>query len=147
MSNDFGRGGRRMKQEYLFDMEPEGNKKIEGKYTTKIKSPFYTPKGGKIFPQELVDVRKSNMLIAKIQKSNLSKEEKDFLIIAAYRHIVFDFGKIADYYSTAAIDIQELMEESALVIIDFNAAIENGYVKLSDDIADQYLEEYENDIG
>jgi len=30
------------------------------------------------------------------------------------------------------------MENSALVIIDFNKAIENGYVKLSEEIANQY---------
>jgi hypothetical protein len=35
------------------------------------------------------------------------------------------------------------MEDSALVIIDFNKAIENGYVKVSDKIKEQYLNEYE----
>ena len=41
--------------------------------------------------------------------------------------------------------MQELMEDSALVIIDFNKAIELGYVKLSEEIASQYLDEYETE--
>ena len=34
------------------------------------------------------------------------------------------------------------MEDSALVIIDFNKAIENGYVKLSKEIEQSYLADY-----
>jgi hypothetical protein len=38
--------------------------------------------------------------------------------------------------------MQNLMEHSALVIIDFEKAIEYGYVRLCDEIKNQYLEEY-----
>ena len=38
--------------------------------------------------------------------------------------------------------MQNLMERSALVIIDFEKAIEFGYVQLCDEIRNQYLEEY-----
>ena len=38
--------------------------------------------------------------------------------------------------------MQELMENSALVIIDFDKAIELGYVKLSKEISEQYIEDY-----
>ena len=34
------------------------------------------------------------------------------------------------------------MEDSALIIIDFNKAIENGYVKLKKEIQEFYGEEY-----
>lgn len=34
------------------------------------------------------------------------------------------------------------MERSALIIIDFEKAIEYGYVKVCDDLRNQYLEEY-----
>ena len=34
------------------------------------------------------------------------------------------------------------MEKSALVIIDFEKAIQLGYVKLSEEIKNQYLQEY-----
>jgi hypothetical protein len=77
-----------------------------------------------------------------IDASNLSYDEKNFLIDAARRHTVFNYEKIADYYAHASKEMQQLMERSALVIIDFEKAIEYGYVKLSDDIRKQYLEEY-----
>jgi hypothetical protein len=35
------------------------------------------------------------------------------------------------------------MESSALVIIDFDKAIEKGYVKLSDQVADSFKLDYE----
>jgi len=38
--------------------------------------------------------------------------------------------------------MQNLMERSALVIIDFEKAIQLGYVRLSDEIRTQYMEEY-----
>jgi hypothetical protein len=38
--------------------------------------------------------------------------------------------------------MQNLIERSALVIIDFEKAIQLGYVKLSEEIKNQYLQEY-----
>ena len=38
------------------------------------------------------------------------------------------------------------MEDSALVIIDFKKAIENGYVKLAEQISNEYNEEYGKNI-
>jgi hypothetical protein len=61
------------------------------------------------------------------------------------RHNVFNYEKIADYYSHASPEMQALMERSALVIIDFEKAIELGYVRLCDEIRQQYMEEYENE--
>ena len=58
--------------------------------------------------------------------------------MAASRHLVFDYSKIADYYSHSNKEMQELMEDSALVIIDFKKAIEDGYVKLTKEIADLF---------
>ena len=77
-----------------------------------------------------------------IETSNLPYEEKMFLMDAARRHSVFNYEKIADYYAHASPEMQHLMERSALVIIDFEKAIEYGYVKLCDEIRKQYLEEY-----
>ena len=39
--------------------------------------------------------------------------------------------------------MQSLMEQSALVIIDFEDAIKNGYARLSDEIATMYMEDTE----
>ena len=132
-----------MKQMEFFDT---GNTNaIDEKYTSKIKGPIYTPSGKKPQVLELFDRSKSAMLIENINKSNVSDQEKMFLILASYRHIVFNYRYIADYYAGSGTEMQELMEQSALVIIDFNKAIEYGYVKLSEEIADQYLEDTKNE--
>ncbi len=65
-----------------------------------------------------------------------------FLVDCARRHYVFNYEKIADYYAHSSKEMQQLMEKSALVIIDFEKAIQYGYVKLCDDIKKQYLEDY-----
>lgn len=64
---------------------------------------------------------------------------------AAERHTVFNFNKIADYYTSAGAEVQALFEESALVIIDYEKAIENGFVRLTKKMAEiVYSEESEN---
>ena len=54
------------------------------------------------------------------------------MIEAAKRHNCFNYQKIAEYYAGASKEMQELMEKSALVIIDYDDAIANGYVELSE---------------
>lgn len=134
----------------LFDLGE--SKEEDKKYTIKNAIPQYTPtKEYKPSIYNLVDTLKTKALIEKINKSNVSKEEKDFLILAAYRHLVFNYSEIAEYYCHATKEMQELMEESALVIIDVMDAIANGYVKLSETIKDIMIktgreakEEYHN---
>ena len=130
-----------MKQINLFGQEfaPNQNDK---KYSSKIESPIYEPKNVKPHILELCDKSKTQRLIREIDNSSLSIEEKTFLIDAARRHNVFNYEKISDYYAHASKEMQELMERSALVIIDFEKAIQLGYVKLCDEIKKQYLEEY-----
>jgi hypothetical protein len=112
-------------------------------YTRKVEAPAYEP--SEIVPDisELYDYTKTLELAAEIRNSNLSDDEKRFLMLAAERHTVFDFKKVADYYSHATEEMQDLMERSALVIIDFDKAIENGYVVLTEQILQQYAEDYE----
>jgi hypothetical protein len=114
----------------------------EKKYSSKIEAPIYEPKNAKPYILELVDKQKTHRLMREIDNSNLSIEEKTFLIDAARRHNVFNYEKIADYYAHSSKEMQNLMERSALVIIDFEKAIQLGYVKLCDEIRTQYLEEY-----
>lgn len=127
-----------MIQKNLFEFE----QKKENKYTNKIETPVYEPKNIKPHILELRDKSKTKRLIYEINSSNLNNEEKQFLIDAAQRHIIFNYEKIADYYSHSNKEMQLLMEKSALVIIDFEKAIELGYVKLCTEISKQYLEEY-----
>ena len=81
-------------------------------------------------------------LIEEIESSTATKEEKAFLISCAQRHLVFNYKNIADYYAHSNKEVQELMEKSALVIIDFDKAIENGYIELSEGIKKLYQEDY-----
>jgi len=128
-----------MKQITMFgDTQPAE----EGKYTSKIKAPVYEPKNAKPNVFELCDTYKTNMLIRQIENSEVTPEEKRFLIEAARRHTVFNYEKIADYYAHSSKEMQALMEHSALVIIDFEQAIQYGYVKLCQEISTQYLQEY-----
>lgn len=100
-------------------------------YTRKIQIPQYLPKNKQPFISELYDFEKYSKLIKAINESSVSDEEKKFLKFAAGRHIIFNYSKIADYYAHASKEMQELMEQSALVILDIDDAIANGYVKLS----------------
>lgn len=114
----------------------------EKKYTTKIDAPIYEPKNQKPHILELYDNQKTKRLIREIDQSSLPIEEKMFLVDAARRHTIFNYEKIADYYANSSKEMQHLMERSGLVIIDFEKAIEYGYVKICEDIKNQYLEEY-----
>lgn len=114
----------------------------ENNYSKKIEAPIYEPKNEKPDYLSLFDQERTNELIQEIQNSNIPQQEKDFLTMAAYRHTVFNYERIADFYAHSSPEVQKLMEDSALVIIDFNRAIELGYVKLSNEIATLYNEEY-----
>jgi hypothetical protein len=118
----------------------------ENPYTVKVEAPIYEAKNEKPTIEMLFNDLRYIELIGEIEKSNISNEEKHFLKIAALRHIVFDYEKIADYYAHSDKYTQNLMENSALVIIDFNKAIELGYVRLSEEVAKQYSIDNQNSI-
>ena len=105
--------------------------KGDTKYSRAISIPQYEVKGDRPFIEELYSNEKVIKLLDHIKKSGVSESEKKFLTIAAYRHYVFNYSRIAEYYASASKEMQELMEESALVIIDIDDAIKNGYVKYS----------------
>ncbi|HRB60856.1 MAG TPA: hypothetical protein PLP80_15240 [Niabella sp.] len=128
-----------MKQFNLFGKEED----TEQKYSSKIQAPIYEPKNQKPHIMELCDKSKTHRLLREIDNSSLSYEEKTFLMDAARRHNVFNYEKIADYYAHSGKEMQQLMERSGLVIIDFEKAIELGYVNLCEEISNQYLEVYE----
>jgi hypothetical protein len=130
-----------MKQLDLFGKEFKP-KEEDQKYSSKIEAPIYEPKNNKPHILELYDKSKTHRLIKEIENSNLPYEEKNFLLDAARRHNVFNYEKIADYYAHSSKEMQNLMERSGLVIIDFEKAIQLGYVKLCDEIRNQYLTEY-----
>lgn len=105
------------------------------KYTQKIGEIAYEPSNKKPDILDLVDTKKANKLMSEINQLNIPQDEKNFLIIASTRHYIFDYSKIADYYANSNPKIKELMEKSALVIIDFDKAIQNGFVEMSEELS------------
>jgi hypothetical protein len=122
--------------------KPKDPEEVKRAYSRKLTAPIYKPSGKKPNVSDLVDKTKSTQLIKKINESGVSSEEKAFLIDAAERHNVFHYNLIADYYAHSEKEMQRLMEESALVIIDFDHALEYGYVKYTKEIAEIYAKEH-----
>ena len=127
---------------FLDGLEEENTEEIENEYTTKIKIPQYEITGEEPHINDLVDDYKVNELIEEIKNSNVTDEQKEFLIKAAQRHLTFDYRNIAEYYAHQDKEMQELMEKSALVIIDIKDAIANGYVQLTEKL-EEIMNDYE----
>jgi hypothetical protein len=120
----------------------DGEDDAENAYTRKVEAPIYKPTGPKPSIVELCDSSKAIQLQQKIDASSLPDDAKEFLRLAAMRHVAFNYERIAEWYAHSDEATKELMEESALVIIDFDKAIELGYVRLSKKLAELYGEEY-----
>lgn len=111
------------------ESEKEEEKRQEF-YTEKTNIPQYEPTGEAVALSDCLEKQKYDELLIEINKSSVTEEEKTFLICAATRHYRFSYKKIAEYYAQASEEMQDLMEQSALVIIDYENAIRNGYLKL-----------------
>lgn len=122
----------------IFGLEPPKMDDIEAEdiYTDKVEIPHYQITDDNPSVDMLLDDQKAKELIQEIEKHDLPKEVRDFLVAAASRHLVFDYGNIAEFYAHADAEVQELFERSALVIIDFNNAIADGYVRLNHSLED-----------
>lgn len=123
----------------LFGIQEE---EVDRKYTTKVNIPQYLPSAEKPKLSDLCDTYKYDKFCMEIKSLKLPEEEKNFLLLAATRHIVFNYAKIADYYAHSGEELQKLMEKSALVLIDTDDAIANGYIRLSEN-----LKKIMNDTG
>lgn len=114
---------------------------VDDKYTLAVNIPQYEITGDCPSFKDMLDTDKSDELVAEIAASGVSEDEKAFLIAAAQRHNVFNYRNIAEYYAHASAEMQRLMEKSALVIIDVDDAIANGYATLTSDILDMMEDE------
>jgi hypothetical protein len=126
---------------YNNDDDNNDGEEIE-RYTKKIKAPNYVPKmENPPEVKDLYDISKTNELIKKINKLNLDKDISLFLKNSAYRFTKFNFEYIAEFYSHAEPAIQQIFEDLALVIIDFEKAIENGFTTFNKSILKELEEE------
>lgn len=117
-----------------FTDEQEEEAEKDTTYTDKVQIPQYEITGEKVTLADCLKEEKANELAEEIQNANITPQEREFLMKAACRHYAFNYKNIAEYYAGASKEMQHLMEKSALVIIDFDDAIANGYVRLKTDI-------------
>lgn len=116
----------------------------ESIYTSKITSPIYEKQlNEKPKIEDCLNTEKRNKFFEKIKKLDCSDEEKSFLYNCANRFLEFNYRNIAEYYCHSNKEIQDIMEDMALIIIDYNKAIEKGYIELSVNIKKELEQEYE----
>ena len=109
---------------------------IDNKYASQIVAPVYHPTGDNPAVTDLSDTEYAETLRSEIEAAGLDDDLRQFLLSAAERHTVFNFAQIAEFYAHADAEIQHLMERSGLVIIDFDKAVENGFVTMSHVLAE-----------
>lgn len=120
----------------LFEIEDNFDR---NRYTNVLPKIQYVPverEAPSVF--SLYNLEKYTKLVKEINESDIPDEIKKFLKHSASRHIVFDYAKIAEFYCHSDKKVQELMEKSGLVIIDFDDALENGFVKLQKNLEEIY---------
>ena len=122
---------------YGFDklVEDEEEQVQEQMYSDKISGLMYEPTSD-IQPDinSLYDNEKQNELLSRIDEVELPEEVREFLKLASSRHVVFDYKNIAEYYAHAPKEIQELFEDSLLVIVDFDKALAAGAISLTEEL-------------
>jgi len=119
----------------------------KSKYTRKIYSPIYEPKGEKPLVKDLFNADKANELISEINADkDLDDELREFLILSAQRHISFNFSKIAEFYAHLPVKYKKHFENSGLVIIDYDKALRNGFIAYDNDVQKTRIEYLENEI-
>lgn len=111
--------------------ETSESKEDESRYSRKIESPVYQITGAEPAITECVSIENVQRLLDEIDKSTVSDAQKEMLRICAYRHARINFENMAEYYAHQDKEMQELMENNALVIIDFDKAIERGFVDMT----------------
>lgn len=105
------------------------------KYTTKLQIPQYNPSTKPPKIEDCIITTQVDKFLKDIQSMTISESEKKFLTLCAYRFYKYDYSKIADYYCLSASEqMQDMMERLAVIIVDYNNALKNGFVHLSKSI-------------
>lgn len=114
--------------ELLGDLQRDADDAGENPYTQAARAPIYEIVGEQPATHELCEMSRYAALQKAITAADLPDDVREFLMLAAARHLKFDYQKIAEYYAHLPAETQRLFEDSALVIVDFDKAIELGYV-------------------
>ena len=125
--------------EELLESSYEDIEDNESIYTWKVDSIYYEPTMESPPPIETcLNTEKADYLKEKIEKANIPDDIKDFLIKATTRFYEFNYKNIAELYAHSPPEVQRLMEELALVIIDFGEAVRLGFIKMDKEIRELY---------
>ena len=117
------------------DFLEEGDEEEEQEqmYSDKVSGLMYEPTTDEQPDiRSLYDDTKQNELLSRIYEVELPEDVKTFLKLASSRHVVFDYKNIAEYYTHAPKEVQELFEDNLLVIVDFDKALAGGAIELSE---------------
>lgn len=104
------------------------------KYVKKLASPIYKPTGKVPKLNKIFDTTKTDELCETINAAKIPEDVRDFLIHAAQRHTKINYAYAAEYYAHAPKKVQRLMEDVALVIVDFDKALEHSYLRMTEEI-------------
>lgn len=122
-------------------MEIDMKDEVENPYTQKKDSPIYEITGACPTINDCLSLGIVHEKIERINAADIPEEQKEMLRACAYRFAEINFANMAEYYAHQNGVVQELMEESALIIIDYDRAIEMGLVELDDRMQKLYHDE------
>lgn len=117
-------------------------------YSRKIESPIYVPTGDPIDDvATLYEETEVLEMQEQIRAADIPDDIRELLMKSAERFRRFNFDRVAEYYSQCEDEtVRALMERTAMVVVDFKQAIEKGFVVLADDVMNEYMKEYEDEI-
>ena len=116
-------------------------------YTLKVERPIYEPKGIAVSPQNCYDDTRYRELLQEIEQLEADEDMKQLLRLAATRFIVFKFDLLAELYAQLDSEhIARMFERLALVIPDFNHAIEDGFVELNARLKRLYEQQHGKEV-
>lgn len=113
---------------------------LERRYTERINVPEYVPTAEEPPPPySLCDTTVHDRIAMAVEQAlsegTIDEATARFLLLGAKRHLRFDYAAIAEFYAHQPPEVQRLMEESALVIVDFDDAIAHGFVRFDERLA------------
>lgn len=118
-------------------LRPDKENYSQNMVRPKISDFIYEPKGQKPIISDCVDTTEMDGVLERLKAvKGITKEERRVLEICAYRFARIDFSKMAEYYAQSGKAMQAAMEDNFLVLIDFNAARERGYIKMVEKLAE-----------
>ena len=128
-------------------LTPEEIVEEKTKYTRKMYTPIYEPNSSRPVLSDLYCTEKRDELLKEIEDDKeLTSDMREFLKSAAERHTSFNFSKIADFYSHLPIKYKSHFENSALVIIDYDQAVRNGFISFDKEVQESRIDYLENII-